>query len=217
MKKILALIATCLVASAANATVTIYTDPASHKVTTNNDSILKYTLDQQSGGVIVDYTFSYTGTLQNNDFLGLWFGNSTGPSFGLKANCGDGSCGNDLFGRTGGVGGVFLNGSNLQANTSYHLMGYLSKTGNSKNYNSLDVWLNPTATEMISLTGADVHAAGASIASFTDIGFRSANVDNGLALTVSGVRVAVVPEPTTLSLIGLAAAGMGFLRRRKQA
>jgi hypothetical protein len=216
MKKTLALLATLLIAGAANATVTISDDTTTHKVTTNSDSLFKYTLAPQTGGVIVDYTFSFTGSLQDNDFLGLWFGDKDGPNFGLKANCG-GGCDNDLFGRLGGTSGVFLTGSNLTAGTDYHLMGYLYKTGTSKTYNNLDVWLNPTSAEMISLTGADVHAGGTSIASFTDVGFRSANIDNGLALSVRDVRVAVVPEPGTLSLMGLAAAGLGFLRRRKSA
>jgi hypothetical protein len=220
MKKMLAVVAAFLLAGAANATVTIATDPAVHKVTTNSDNIFSYTLAPQTGGVIVDYTFSFTGSLQNNDFLGFWFNDKDGPNFGLKANCGLGpnvpnTCDNDVFGRVAGTDGVFLNGSNLVAGTDYHLMGYLYKTGTSKTYNNLDVWLNPTSAEMISLTGADAHSSGTSIASFTNVGFRSANVDNNLALSVRDVRVAVVPEPTTLSLMGLAAVGMGFLRRRK--
>lgn len=222
MKKTFALIASFLIAGAANATVTIAADTASHKITTNSDSVLSYTLAPQTGGVIVDYTFSFTGALDNNDFLGLWFGDKNGPNFGLKANCGldpkaATTCNDDVFGRLNGTAGTFIDGSNLDANTSYHLMGYLYKTGNSKTYNNLDVWLNPTATEQVWLTGADIHTTGASISSFTDIGFRSANIDSRQVLTVSDVRVAVVPEPGTLSLMGLAAAGLGFMRRRKSA
>ena len=38
--------------------------------------------------------------------------------------------------------------------TTYTLMGYLQKTGTSTVYNRFDFWLNPTAQEMATLTGA---------------------------------------------------------------
>lgn len=173
--------------------------------------------ETQSGGIIVDFSFSYTGTLGNNDFLGLWLGDANGPSFGLKANCGNGSCTNDLYVRTVGTDGPWLLGSDLVAGQSYHLLGYLTKTSGSDYYNSFAAWMNPTAYEMTSLTGADKVATGASkIKSVSQIGIRTVNIDSGVRVSVDNLRVSEVPEPATLSLFGLALAGLGLASRRKR-
>lgn len=173
--------------------------------------------ETQTGDVIVDFSFSYTGTLGNNDFLGLWLGNAEGPSFGLKANCGNGSCTNDLYVRTVGTDGPWLLGSDLVAGQSYHLLGLLSKTNGSAYYNSFAAWMNPTAYEMTSLTGADRVATGTSkISSVSQIGIRTVNIDSGVKVSIDNLRVSEVPEPATLSLFGLALAGLGLASRRKR-
>jgi hypothetical protein len=222
MKKVCALITTLLLAAAgtANANVqTLVSDTGSHTYSTNSDTIATYKLaSAQTGGVLVDFDFSYTGKLGNNDFLGFWFGAANNdPSFGLKANGGDGSTTSDLFARTNGSAGNFVKNSDLTAGTTYNLMAYLSKTSGSATYNTIELWVNPTAAEMSSLTGYDAIYTGASIASFDTVGFRTANLDNGVSVTVSDLTVSAVPEPGTISLMGLAAAGLGFLRRRKKA
>lgn len=225
VKKITLLIASLLISAAGVAqagVVNLVTDKNTTKITTNSDNIVSYKLPSaQTNGVMVDYTFSFTGSLQDNDFLGFWFGNSQGPNFGLKANCG-GGCSNDLFVRDSGNNGVFLNSSNLTAGTQYHLMAYLHKTNGASFYNTIDMWLNPTADEMSSLTGADITSTDkvadrSAVSSLTTLGFRSANIDNGVALTVSGVSINAVPEPATVTLLGIAAAGLGLARRRKTA
>jgi len=184
----------------------------------NNDRAAWWNLaETQTGGIIVDFSFSYTGTLGNNDFLGLWLGDATGPSFGLKSNCDTGICTDDLYVRTVGTGGPYLLGSDLVAGQTYHLLGYLSKTDGSAYYNSFAAWLNPTAYEMTSLTGADKVATGASkIKSVSQIGIRTANIDNGVKVSVDNLRVGEVPEPASLSLFGLALAGLGLASRRKR-
>lgn len=208
------LFATAGVASAS--TMSLAADAAPHAISTNSDAALSYnTPTNFSSDVLVNYTFSYTGTLQSNDFLGFWFGTSTGPNFGLKANCGN-NCSNDIFARMGGTDGTFLANTDLVAGTEYHLMAYLRKTKGSASYNSLSVWLNPSAEEMTSLTGADLNVSGGSINSFSNVGFRTANIDNGVTVTVSDVSISAVPEPGSLALLGAAFAGLGFLRRRKQ-
>ena len=130
-----------------------------------------------TGAVWVDYLFQFdSGLIQRNDFLGLWLGNSSGPNIGLKANCDAASgCTADLFVRTTGSGGSYT--TNITIGQTYHLVGLLQKTGSSSTYNKFDLWVDPTNAELLSLTGVDASATGASIASFSTVGFRTANLD----------------------------------------
>jgi len=224
MKAISALFAAALVASSASAsanTISLLNDTRGHAVTTALDTVENYKMPtvSEANGAYISFDFTYSGVLGNNDFFGAFFGSSTGPSFGLKANGGNGSTTNDLFVRLGGTDGTFLSNSNLVAGTHYELVGYLSKSGNSGgNYNTLSLWVNPSANEIASLTGADLTIKGDSgLSSITSVGYRTVNIDGGVSLNVGDINVNAVPEPGTLALMGLAAAGLGFMRRRKQA
>lgn len=168
-----------------------------------------------SGDVFVDFQFQYSGNaLGDNDFLGLWFGNYNGPNIGLKANCG-GGCTSDGFVRTTGVGGPYLP-VNMQQNVSYHLFGHLYKTGAGTSYNKFDAWIDPTAMEMSTLTGADASASGFSgVSSFNTIGLRTANLDHNVVVRIDDLKVSVVPEPGSIALFGLALSAMAGLRRKR--
>ena len=194
----------------------------------NNDkSAYRNFAEDQANGLLVDFKFQFSGALANNTFMGLWFGDSNGPNIGLKANCDTGTqivakkvvpCTNDLFVRIAGTGGVYLPGSDLVAGTTYHVFGHLYKDMGAASYNRFDAWLNPTAAEMSSLTGWDASATGAtSLRSIDTIGFRTANIAAGTRLRVDDLNFSQVPEPGSLSLFGLALAGMAAFRRRKQA
>jgi hypothetical protein len=188
--------------------------------TKNDDNAATRTLaTAMTGDVFVKFTFQYSGaTLGINDFLGFWLGNSDGPNIGLKSNCANstGTCSNDAFVRTGGNAGSMLDNSDLSPNTTYVLYGHLYKSGASTTYTNFDAWLNPTAAEMLSLTGADATFSGNSnLSSISTVGFRSVNLGGNLAVRVDDISISAVPEPTTIALFGAAMLGMGALRRRR--
>lgn len=190
------------------------------RITGNSDSAASRKLGSTvSDNIIIQFDFQFdAGTVSNNDFLGLWFGSSTGPNIGLKANCGGVTgCTFDLFARTSGSdsGGTV---QDIAVGTTYTLLGYLQKTGNSSVYNRIDLWVNPTADELMNLTGADAFDTGASsVSSFDLLGFRTANLASGDALLVDNLSISRVPEPGSLALVGLALAGVAALRRRSTA
>jgi hypothetical protein len=169
-----------------------------------------------SGDVLVDFLIQVNGTPDANTFVGLWFGSWTGPSVGLKTDCGTGSCTNDLFARTTGQSGPFIQGSDLVSGQTYHLFAHLYKSKEDGYYDRFDAWMNPSADDMMYLSNPDIQATGSSaITSIDKIGFRTVNIDTGVTVRVDALKVAAVPEPGTLCLMGLATLGMGFLRRRK--
>ncbi len=184
--------------------------------TGNNNTAATRTLSSaQTDKVIVDFNFQYSGTLNDNDFLAIWFGSSIGPNIGLKANCGTGNCTNDLFARTTGSAGSFAPGSDLASNTSYHIAAYLYKSLANSSFDRIALWVNPTAGEMASLTGWDTLYSGASgLTSFTAIGVRTANLDAGDSIKIDDLRIQTIPEPGSLALLGVAMMGLAAVRRK---
>jgi hypothetical protein len=192
--------------------------------TGNNDTAATRSLATTvSSDVFIDFMIQFNGTLSSNDFLGLFFGSNPGnsttqPNIGLKGNLGAG--GTDIFVRTNGTGGSFLSGSNISTGITYRIVGHLFKTNNSTNYNQFDAWIDPTNTELSSLTGIDASFTGASgISSFNKIGFRTANLAAGDTVLIDNITIsttAPVPEPGTMMLLGIGMAGLAFCGMRRK-
>lgn len=155
------------------------------------------------------------GSIDNNDFLALWLGNSSGANFGIKGNCGTGSasCNDaDLFVRSGPDSFTMA----MTLGTTYHLFAVLEKLNGAAVYNRYSLWVDPTQAEMSGLTGADAISNGSTgLSSFSTVGFRTANLDAGDVFVVDNLTVSEVPEPGTFALAGLALAGLAASRRRR--
>lgn len=178
--------------------------------------------DTYYGNILVNFSFSYTGTLANNTFAGLWFGNWEAANIGLKANCGSpaGQCRTqDIFARTQGDKGAWVAGSNLAENTTYNIVGYLQKVEGSKYYNRFDAWVNPASmsvADLAKIPHATFNGGGAKLATFDTMGIRTANISSQ-SVTFSNITITQIPEPGSLALMGLALACMGAAARRKRA
>jgi hypothetical protein len=182
----------------------------------SNNAATRQLAQTVSGAVFVDFLLQFdSGVISNNDFLGLWFGNQDGPNIGLKANCGGTTgCTADLFARTSGSNGSFS--TNIAIGQTLRLVGLLEKTGTSTNYNRYSLWVDPTAGELASFTGADVVFSGNSnLASFSTIGFRSVNLASADGVFIDQLNIGTVPEPGSLALVGAALLGLGAVTRRK--
>lgn len=230
----LLLCAACTSASAG--IMTVYENATPLTINTNsNNAIAAQTIATTSNDLLVNLTFQFSGLIGGNDFLALWFGNdvsgtgndknisgdhTTGPNIGIKGNGGGSLNPNplDLFVRNTGSTGSWLTGSAIEPGVTYQLFGHLYMAGGSTTYNRFDAWLNPTADEMMTLTGADATSTNNSgISALNAFGFRSANLDIGDSVLISNVRIQVIPEPNTLLLAGLSLFGLaGFASRRSK-
>lgn len=234
MKLLKTFLATALAALSLNASaglVTVYQSSTPFTVSTNSDNVVAERLFPFAAGkdVFVDFSVVFNGTIDANNFLGLWFGydapgtsndqniagsHTDGPNIGIKTQVGTGA---DLFVRNTGTGASWLTGSNIVPGQSYHLFAHLYKATGSTTYNRFDAWLNPTAEEMASLSGADATSVlNSGIAAINAFGFRSANLNQD-AITVSDLTIQAVPEPGALALFGLGMTGLMVARRRRAA
>ncbi len=180
--------------------------------------------------IFVDFFLQIdSGDLISNDFLGFWFGSSTGPNFGIKANQGGTTPAstNDVFGRLSGTSGPYVPNSNIGSTNdiTHHIVALLSKDANSSTFNRLNVWLNPVFGDLATPDLTTTRTVNTGLASFDKIGFRSANLDNATnnkdELLIDNLRLSTtwneamsIPEPATLILLGIGFAGIG-LRSRK--
>ncbi len=214
--------------------MTVYENATPLTINTNSNNVIAaQTIASTYGDLLVDLTFQFSGSIDGNDFLALWFGydvagtgsdknmsgdHTTGPNTGIKGNGGGSANPLDLFVRNTGTNGSWLTGGAIETGVTYQLFGHLYKTTGSTTYNRFDAWLNPTADEMMTLTGADATSTNNSgVSALNAFGFRSANLDSGDSVLVSNVRIQVIPEPNTVLLTGLSLFGLaGFASRRNK-
>ncbi|GAB2902752.1 hypothetical protein GCM10027046_34960 [Uliginosibacterium flavum] len=197
-------------------------------VSSNSDNLAYRSLDAVFSGnevfLSVNMALSPSSSFAANDFVSLWLDNAlTGahtsvPNFGIKADL---SGTNDVFARSTGTSGSAVSGSNLVAGQSFTLLARVYKSTAAGNYDGIQLWFNPTASD--SLASADASFSGNSgISSFSAIGLRTANLDAGDSVSVSNLKVGTafadvspVPEPSTTAMLLAGLGMMGFIARRR--
>ncbi|MBU1362948.1 MAG: PEP-CTERM sorting domain-containing protein [Gammaproteobacteria bacterium] len=228
LKAILAVSLSSLCFGASAGVVSLYEAAGPFAISSNSDNAVpKMALSSIVGDdLLVDFSVAFNGTVDANNFLGLWFGydapgtandknltgaHTSGPNIGVKTQLGSGS---DLFVRNTGTNASWLTGGNITPGQTYRLFAHLYKSSGSATFNRFDAWLDPSDAEIASLSGADATSSlNSGLQAINVFGFRSANL-SGDTITVSGLRIQAIPEPGVLALAGLGLAGLLVSRRR---
>lgn len=201
------------------------------RLTGNQDDAFHRTLSSaiDADSVYVSFLFRYEGTLNDNDFLGIWHDDvATGshtdrPNVGIKGNHGDGSGPEDVVARLQLSGSGQAYAAALQPNQTYLILGHLTRSvpGIGNDYDRFEIWVNP----MAGASGTpDLVATGSgTVASFSMIGGRTFGLDaadvfwiDDLSYSTGATGFATaIPEPETALLLGIGLAGLGVAGRRR--
>lgn len=159
----------------------------------------------------------------NDDFFQFGFMDSvTNPtaSGGIQSKGGDTGGQQFLFSRYGSTGGVFANQS-VNTETDYFLILKISKVNSSATYNAVQLFINPFSNDESEQTTVVSSWGNTGLASISQWVFRVARTDLDDAYYMDEFRfgtdfasVVPIPEPSTLSLVGIA--GLALLRRRRE-
>jgi len=159
------------------------------QVTSNNNNMTTRSLDSSYSGTLYNSFLMRidAGSLSNNMFLSVNYEGQNGPAMGLKVNQGGGSGPEDFFARPKQSGNAAAYSTNAQVGSTYFLVGKLEKTGASTHYNRYSLWVNPDSSDTGSTPDA-VFTDTSSFSSLDEIGMRSVNFANGLAVSVDALR-----------------------------
>jgi hypothetical protein len=199
--------------------------------TSNGDNILLRNLAAPIAGdeIYIGFLFQVrVGTVGDNDFSVFWHDNAvTGshtavPNIGLKGNEGvGGGATNDFVARID-LAGPSAYSTNIAVGQTYYVVGRLSKSvpGAANDYDRFALWVDPAAVDP---TPDATSAFTGSIASFSMLGMRTANLDPDDDVYVDGLRygtewgdVVPVPEPATGALFAFGLAALAARRPRQR-
>jgi len=186
----------------------------------SNDLVLRTFASQSGSPLYFSYLFRTTsgsGAATDDDFVQVGLTDVAGEP---KNSIGFGATTATFFLRAGsGNGNQEVTAAMPAANTTYLMVGKLSKAGGSSTYNQMDLFLNPPGSVEPSPTLTRTAAAGVGAASVDRLSVRTARLDANDLYTLDNIRVGttfadVVPEPASAGLLTLAACGLLASRRR---
>ncbi len=158
---------------------------------------------ESSDEVYISVLFRFDGTVNNNDFLGIWFDeflggtHTTVPSIGLKGNQETGVGPLDLFARLSIRAEAYS--EDITPGETYLIVGRMSKSvpGEFEPYDQYDLWVNPAFEDDDSPEATSV---GIASSQFSIIGIRVPNFGVDDRALIGRFRVGtewedVVPPP----------------------
>jgi hypothetical protein len=202
--------------------------------TLNNNPVRRQLAENYSDDLYVRYLFRAEQGFDSNDFVVLWLDNTAGITDGdLDDDLHDttsafiGARGSDrFFVRINNQGQQdFYPVGGLDEGEDFLVVGRLFKASGSDSYNRLSLWINPdhgdygspdVTASVGSNTGFNfISHVGIRTGQYTEIG--DSYLIDGLVLGTTWDQVVPVPEPTTLSLLGLGGLAALIRRRRTRA
>jgi len=192
----------------------------------DSNNLISRPIPTQSSTVYFSFLLrANTGTLSSEDFLQLGLSDvtTTEPkaSVGIAGTTA-GALPEQFYVRVpnGGTSAFSGTGTTVAENTTYMLVGKISKVAASSTFNQVDLFVNPSTTsEPGTATATSTVAAGSGVGSVSNVILRMARTDTGDQYLLDNLRFGtsysdVVPEPGTLGV--MAVAGAGWLLRRRR-